>query len=757
MKPLYIWNNTNFKADLSNLYGEKNVLSNPEIFRLKKEDLNRYSALIILCEFNGVTQSEKLQEMQGIDLAKKFRRNGINVPIIFTSFLSRNQVYANKLERGIINTIGHSFIQLPCTLQQLQEESSKIQSLNELEMYDIVHNYCSLGGIIKMLLHSLNGLQSALNNDSNNAESIKEKIRNAIVQAYQVFNKSANPVLVEFDSRFKDLTSTNLNEAIRFVENMGIELTELYATDGEISSELKAKGIWKLLLLDDEITEEHLLINKLKERDVQVICSRDAQEAESIVENETSLSLIISDYRLENEVNGLKIHQSIQGYQFLKQISDGRPGYLRLAALSSLPRKFLMESFKHYGLRVGIYSKKDYLENEATIHLLCDEWVEIGNENAEAITRTPRITSDNWVYFEPFYWYHRNSVNYSANENYINQKAKEYCEGVKENKFPFLLTGYTSLNLEGSKAKPSNEKYFQIYQQKCICRRVAIWYTQYNKAWQLRDVHKIIKGNEYTGEEKETTAKNQINSNLALSLNEYPWNMTIEEKHWLMYQMNISEIDKIEKQETAVLKLVSQNLKEWLIENNLTEDILTNKEFENFVINSKERYGANFKMFKSFLYRLYAFIIGKDELIQDLQKLIINWQSQTNQIKYSANTLKFESYLEYIRKRLMLTKSIKKDAKVKISTQEEYYKDIVKEALSAIPSHERNEFPTSALMFYHSLGTDSDSLKTKHDWVKALLEFHAHQIAEFLGHDVSYDDVKVYRKQKKSNPADFDS
>lgn len=718
-----------------------------------------FKAIIILCELiqNEKGETVKRQELYGIELAKKLRRNGKTAPIIFTSFLSRKQVYSNKLERAIINTIGHSFIQLPCTLQQLQEEASRVQPLNELEMYDIVHNYCSLGGIIKMLLHSLNGLQSTLNNASNTAEIIKGKIRNAIVQAHEVFNKNADPVLVEFELRFKELTSINLNEAIRFAEYIGTELVEFYATDGEISSKLKAKGNWKLLLLDDEIIEDHLLVNKLQERDVQVICVRNAQEAKSVVENETLLSIIVSDYRLENEIKGLKIHQPIQGYQFLKQISDERPEYLRLAALSSLPRKFLMESFKHYGLRVEIYSKKDYLENEATMNLLCDELVEVGNENSEAITRTPRITSDNWIFFEPFYWHHRNSINYAANENYVSQKAKKYCEGVKENKFPLHLTGYTSLNLEGDKAKPSNEKSFQIYLQKCICRRVALWYTQYNKSWQLRDVHKIIKGNDYSGEEKETTAKNQINSNLALSLNEYPWNMTIEEKHWLIYQMNILEIENIETQELSVLNTISGKLQAWLDENELIENILNKEDFSAFFINSKERYGVNFKILKSFLHQLHLFFVGKDEFINNFHLQIIKWQEQMPQTKASINVLKFASYLEYLRRSLMFTKSITKRVKIKIQSQEEYYENIVNVALTKIPIHEQSEFPTNALIFYHSLDHNAHLFSSKNEWVSALLKFHAKQIAELSSHGVGFDEVKAYRKQKTSSPEDFDS
>ncbi len=366
MQPLLLWNDTKYAQNLAALFGKDLVVTNNKALANAAKNWEKYTSLVVLCELNWKYSGEMatLQSFQGIELVKRFRREGVTLPIIFTSFLSRKQVYANKLERGIINAVGHDFIQLPYALQQLKKEEPKVQRLNELEMYDIVHNYCSLGGVIKMLLHSLSGLQGALNNPAAKPESVRSKIRDAIIQAHQVFGKDSSSTLAEFDSKFTSITINNLNKAIRFAEETGNELVELYAAEEESNSKLKAKGNWKLLLLDDEITEKHILIDKLKERDVQVICCRNAHEADKIINKETLLSLVISDYRLEDEVDGVNVQQPIQGYQFLKDISDHKPGYLRLAALSSLPRRFLMESFKHYGLRVEIFSKKDYLENE---------------------------------------------------------------------------------------------------------------------------------------------------------------------------------------------------------------------------------------------------------------------------------------------------------------------------------------------------------------------------------------------------------
>ena len=784
MQPLLFWNNTPYAQCLAGVFGKENVITDCESLENATQNWNRFNSIIVLCELNWSVNSSaaSLQSLQGIELVKDLRRRRVKLPVIFTSFLSRKQVYANKLDKAIVNAVGHRFVQLPNKPEQFKEKLSEVHPLNELELYDIIHNYCSIGGIVKMLLHSLNGLQNVLNGSLDTSDVVREKLRNAILQVYQVFNKEASEALAAFDNEFVVLTVNNLNRAIRFVESRGTELIDIYSPDEQSNSIIKAKGNWKLLLLDDEITEGHILIEKLRARDVDIICTDNANDAKQIVENETLLSLVVSDYRLEEEIDRVKVHQEVQGYQFLKEVSEKRPGYLRLVALSSLPRKFLMESFKHYGLRTEIFSKRDYLENEATINLLCDELVEIGNENAEAIVRTPGITSETWQYFEPFYWHHRNSINYEANERYINQKASEYCEGIKENRFPFRLSGYTSLNLDG-KAKPiieiknkktgeetiqTNEKVFKIYFEKCICRRVALWYTQYNKAATVKDVHKIIQGNDYTGILTASTPKNQVNINLALSLDEFPWNMTIEEKHWLMYHMNVTDIEKTEQKELAVLKAFSHSINRWLIENELFDKIIVKAEFEHFFSDGKERYGSNFRMTKLFLHKIYLFLVGHDELVQGLQKEIIQWQSRIfPQTGLSDNIVKFKTYLEDLRKKLKYTKSITREAKVKTDTQEEFYSNIARSAASKIKNkHELPQFGANAQLFYNcsdevlkdefNFEINKADLRSQQNWIEALISFHNKQIEMYEGSNVSFDEVKAYRRQGKANAEDID-
>ncbi|MGF7078861.1 hypothetical protein [Mucilaginibacter sp. UYCu711] len=760
MNQLILWNNHEYTKTLTSWFAHSVIVNSYDDLLLNLS-ITDFSYIVILCELscqeNGATV--KLQALYGIELAKKLRRADINLPIIFASVFSRKQAYANKLDRGIINSIGHGFIQLPFSKEQLLEVFSMVKPLNDLELYDVVHNYCSLPGMVKMLLHSLNGLQSSGLESGEEKDIIKGKINNAIIQIYSLFSQKSGQVLHEFNIRFPNLTRENLNDAIRFVENIGTELMETYAPSERSGSLVKAKGNWALLLLDDEITNSHTIVKKLKERDVRVFCAQTAEEAQSFLISKNKIVLVLSDYRLEVEVDGLKIHQLVQGYQFLKELSIDRPSYLRLAALSSLPRKFLMQSFRHYGIRVEVFSKKDYLENFSTIEILCDDLVDMGNENMEAIVRLPRITSDTWEFFEPYYRHHRNSFNYQTGEDYVNLRSKLYCEGIVKNEYPFNLKGYTALNFDAKKAKVQHsqdsmdddplisEKYYKIFLEKCICRRVAIWYSQYNQDWQLKDVLKIIKGNEYTGDEKETTAKNQINYNLALSLAEYPWNMTVEEKQWLIYQMNIRDIEVTEEQESALLGLISDSLETWLNIQEVLDELLKNEDFDIFFTGGQGRYSANFRILKSFLHQLYLFLVGKDELIKSLQKQIIALQRAIPDTKHSVNTSRFISYLEFFRTQLMFTKSIKKDAKITIGNMDVFFKEIVQKVIQRIPEYQQKEFPGTAAIFYAE--RSSQHLYTsKNEWAEALLKFHGDMMGKWSSYGVlEYDESKGSKKQ----------
>ena len=106
----------------------------------------------------------------------------------------------------------------------------------------------------------------------------------------------------------------------------------------------------------------------------------------------------------------------------------------------------------------------------------------------------------------------------------------------------------------------------------------------------------------------ENTPTNQINTNLALRLTEYPWNTTIEEKEWLINQMGTDrkKIEDVENKENEILSFAEQeivklktnqncqpntfvNCKMWLSEAASTQNISKNKDIAETVIKIKNK------------------------------------------------------------------------------------------------------------------------------------------------------------------------
>jgi len=736
---------------LLGLHGEGILAISPTGFSIN--DYEGIRGLIVLCELNQNEKGEPVQRQQlyGIELAKKLRKEGIKIPIVFTSLLTRKQVYADKLERGIVNAIGHTFIRLPCKPEDWLQAADGLEPLNELEMYDVVHNYCSSAGPIRMVLHSLRGYPG---------DDLKDRIKEAIEQVHAVFGQNASIALADFDHRFPQVSTASKQAALNFAEVVGDKLIEEFAPSEAGDTVVKAEGQWKILLMDDEIGKEHDLVKRLRSRDVlEVICAHTVKEAEEAIEkdyhNEKRIVLVVSDYRLEDDENGINVHQPKQGYRFIAEQASKMP-HLRFIALSALPRKFLMQSFRHYGVRVDVFSKKDYLENEATLNILCDEIVELGNENAKAIVRLPGITSTGWEHFIPFYFAHRSSAKYKEKEQSISQFAKKYCEGVKSGTFAFQLDGYT-VQLKGKKKVPSNTSAFDEFISKMICRRVAVWYSQHNKGWTIQDVHRIIKGKDYTGTETEAAAKNQVNTNLALSLTDFPWNMTIEEKYWMIYEMGFGEVDELEKKETEALEFIAGAFDEWLQKENLNEVLLSDTNFSRYFCNGLPQYGANIGLLKKFLYALYRFALNNSEANQSLQKLIISWRDTLSKFSGTGNLTQLITYIERLRKRLLFSKPLDKKAKVKIENVEEIVNNIIKEVImgKGIPAYEYTEFGQNAQWFFQDDDFDKSSLKTKNDWVKAILIFHREQMDLLNKDGLDFDDTKSTRKRKDKPEDDF--
>ena len=354
------------------------------------------------------------QELYGIKLAIDLRLKGIKFPILFISFLSRKQICDRKPEREIINAVGHNFVRLPVKTDEMFTIINNMEPLNDLELYDIQNSYCRKEGIIRETAHRLSNVKY-FDLDKKNIQELEIELTTAIKTIANVYNEQPSLFLIEFWERYKKLNENNLSDAISDIGRYGERLINEHTRDSQDDQDYR-KRKWKLIWIDDEVKDNHKLVTLLEQKGVSTILCSSAVKAIDILEKDwssnNSIGVVLADYRLEEIKDGVKVHQIIQGYSLLKNIAEsGR--MIRLAALSALPRKFLLHSFKHYNVRTEVFSKRDYLEDDHTYNLLCNQLVALGDENEEAILSMPG-DSLGWRNLQPAYQLYRNAPDYIA-------------------------------------------------------------------------------------------------------------------------------------------------------------------------------------------------------------------------------------------------------------------------------------------------------------------------------------------------------
>jgi response regulator RpfG family c-di-GMP phosphodiesterase len=571
---LIIWNNTKYAEILSDFFGKEFVIKDNDELQDAIINIHRIDALIILCELDWSLNASSVnkQDLYGIDLAKELRRrHQVNIPILFTSFYDLKDIINS--EREIITAIGHDFIQLPVRPEKFKEkistefsENDVVRKLSVMELNDIKSFYCSKEGILSHELHNLNRyLNSEIN--ENNHDSIYAELVSTITKIHNLFLQDAGQSLNTFRKEFPALDKLNISEAVNHIIRIGNTLRNKYGWKAELiknTEEIYFDNPWKILLLDDEIDKDNELVKCMTNNNMKVICCNNAQDAYRILYNDWStdntIMVVIADYRLYELKEGIKRHQKVQGYQFLKEIASS-DHLVRLVAFSGLQRKFLLNSFKHYSIRTEVKSKIDYLADDHTYQLFCDEIIELAEENWEAIEALPSKCAGFEKYLKEAYHEFRMHPAYNKMENNIALTAREYVREIEvqiNNKEDIRIGAIDNIKSPLAKTKKDEDAFFKRVQNYFIARRIALWLYAKNKKHPSVNVDSRKIAEILTDQKYPTDAYRQIlSTNIGLSLDDFPKNITIEERKWLQYEMDMNIFRDINFIDPAFTKIAS--------------------------------------------------------------------------------------------------------------------------------------------------------------------------------------------------------
>lgn len=591
MNILILWNKNSFSEQLAAAFGSRNIITDAEDFTASAKDFGNYDATIVLCELNWTSKgkSSNLQDFSGIEIVKELRRvHNLSIPILFTSFLPLNQLFNS--EREILTAIGHGFLSLPATPKEFTnylkshftDKSGKVQKLSVMELNDIKSFYCSKEGILSHELHALNHYLN-FNITAENHNTTYAELLQTIRRIHELFLVDATHAEMAFQVAFPKLAQNNISDAVSHIVRLGNELLKNYGESEGNSSTIEKSGDkyrWKVLLLDDQIDKEHDLVKQMQANNIQVICVDNADDAENELKKDwkkdNAIMVVIADYRLFENINGIKHHQKVQGYQFLKNIATS-DHLVRLVALSGLQRKFLLNSFKHYNIRTEVKSKTDYLNTKETRQLFCEEIIELAEENWEAIEALPTKCAGFEKYLKDAYKEFRLHPDYNKMESNISITAKEYVWEIQQQIALGEEIRIGDIDLTRSpfqKKKDSQTAYLKRLENYMIARRISLWlYSNYKKRGLYVDNNVVarilVNDNNY----KPNECRQLITQALGLNLRDFPVSITIEERRWLHYDMQLNIFRDIEQMNPVFIKL-SKVYKEYIAADKSLEEHL---------------------------------------------------------------------------------------------------------------------------------------------------------------------------------------
>lgn len=516
--------------------------------------------------------------LPGIEEARRLRRvEKCTDPIIFTSFLPVNFLLSQS-QTSILTAVGHGYLQLPYTEEELDQVSRSLAPLNDIQLKDIIINFCQLRSPVRESFHAFKGrIREIKNREASDAEK-DQAFRQAFAHYEAELRRDAGgfPEILREYKRIITHYKSDDPGSIEYIETIQEEnfVSFLPSDNDEAQTGSYVQKPWEVLFLDDKPYELAALHKVLGERNIHYRIATTVAEAKKyILEDEMNkIAVVVADYRLiEADNNGWKIPrmQPEQGYDFLMWLSQ-QDRYTAMVALSGLSKWFLMDSFRQKQVNVKVYSKGGLLGGGA--RMFVDDIEDLGNKIFETLLSLP--TTAVWkTQLKKYYKWLRLECTYSDKiEQWVSDQAEAIILRLDHQLQSIHNTTskedrYQRLNIPDPPGRsmenlPTEDEVdlekLDLFKLRLAYRRVLIYYHIMGTI-ELNIVAKIFnygsaaakvidnkgqesKDFEYLG------GKKQVLSIQAISEGDIPFNILVEEKLWLKHKMGI----QIEKAQVSI-------------------------------------------------------------------------------------------------------------------------------------------------------------------------------------------------------------
>lgn len=504
-------------------------------------------------KYNNESLNGKLIEFEnGIEYIKYKRRVESYIePVIFTSFYPKDEILISIPRSTIIDAIGHNFLQRPYSPKQFEKVKSETRKLNEIQLRDIVINFCEERSALRQGFHDLKGKLRSIKELNENLVEKTQKITNELNNFKKELSKdySDYPRVIDEFARVANLFEPSNIESVDYILNENEESFSKFipVEDDLKNNKLSENQDWEVMFLDDRPSELTSIFKELSKKQIKFHVAETFNNAQEIINKDiyNKILVVVSDYRLFKIDTPTRM-QEMQGYDFLIWLSQ-KPRYNSLIALSGLSKWFLLDSFRRSNINVKVYSKNGLAGGG--IKLFFDDIEHLASRQLEVIHSQPK--GSHWKEgksgknpsfpLKPYYIFHRNHKDYLKNEDDINKKCEKIARELEyalDNNSNFNFASISSIKGGISTTLSSNfENDYAHFLKKLMFRR--LYYYLQLKGLNKNSIIKLLHKGDIEADVKSGMI-NQLLNNLAIQTEtDLPYNILIEEKYFLNDYMQI--------------------------------------------------------------------------------------------------------------------------------------------------------------------------------------------------------------------------